>query len=98
MTATDPAVAAESVAPAVASFEQVVELMRRKSCDRCGAHAYVLTMHEVRQPDAEPRFCELAWCGHHFDATRTAMHAPRDFVVYDVREALIADESPAVAR
>ncbi|WP_439117446.1 DUF7455 domain-containing protein [Nocardioides abyssi] len=45
-------------------------------CDRCGARAYVMTLHSGRA---------LMWCSHHYNEHEEAL---REYLFIDAREAL----------
>lgn len=64
-----------------------LDLMARERCDRCGAHAFVLTAH--RDPSASHDIA-LAWCGHHFAEHAEALLTSGARVVIDVRDRLLA--------
>ena len=85
-----------STTPTVpSSFPETVAAMAHERCDRCGAAAFVMTVHSVGDD-----FTPLIWCAHHF-AVANPLTSPRatgpSLLAFDIREVLTARESKAHA-
>lgn len=74
-----PADAVVDVAPTTVPAPDAIAHER---CDRCGARAYVVTMHDGG--------FTLAWCGHHYRAHQDSLAgAAGVLVVHDIRDQLV---------
>lgn len=74
---------------ALAAQASSFDPMARERCDRCGAAAYVLTVH----PNKVNASSQLGWCSHHFADNEKGIAASGGTVLVDIREMLVARET-----